>query len=128
MDVAPILNSPLVNKLLRFGLSKSGIFVTAAVAYLITHFGIDKIVPADNLPEIKKGLEAGGFALIAMAYAWVTSRQKAGVKAIQSAINASENSPVTVKVDGIAGNASVFAAAKVADVPIKTALAGAGKP
>lgn len=127
MDVAPILNSPLVNKLLKFGLSKGGIAVTALVAFLIKKFGIDLIVPPENLPEIKSALEAGGLAILACVYAWITSRQKAGVKAMQSAINASENSPVMVNVDGFAGNATVAAAAKVADVPVNIALAGANK-
>lgn len=127
MDTSNLLNSPLVNKLLKFGLSKSGIAVTALVAFLIKKFGIDQIVPPDNLPEIKGALEAGGLAILACVYAWFASRQKAGVKVMQSAINASENNPVTVNVDGVAGNATVAAQAKIADVPVNVALAGANK-
>jgi hypothetical protein len=122
-----ILNSQFTQWALKYGLSKSGILVVAIVAFLLKKFGIDKIVPPENLPELKGALEAGGLAIFAVFYAWLQSRQSKGVKAMQTAINASENDNVKVAVDGIAGNSTVAAQAKIADVPVSVAIAGAGK-
>jgi lysozyme family protein len=87
------------------------------------------IIPTADLENIQLTTTAFVTMLGTLAYGafdlWLTSRQKAGVKAMQAAINKSDNSPVTVKVDGVAGNESVKAAAVVADVPVSSAIAAA---
>ena|ERR1017187_3557428 len=110
-----IINSDFVNWLIKFALSKGGFLVSAAVTFIIVHLGLPAIVPKDDLAQIQQGLNAGGMALLAAFYAWISSRHQQGVMALQIAHNeATPSNPVVV--DGIAGNATVKAVADASNI------------
>jgi hypothetical protein len=116
------LNSPFVQWALKFGLSKAGLLITAAVSWLLTHIGLRAFVSADQLKQIQDGLDAGGMALVALIYAWLTHRQQAGVKVLQTQLNVSWTPSKTIPVDGVVGNSTLQAAAQVTGVPVSKAV------
>ena len=116
-------NSRFVQWALRWGLSKGGIVVAAGVSWFLTHTGIAHFVSADQLAQIQDGLDAGGMALLACAYAWLTHRQQAGVKVLQTQLNTSKTPSKSVPVDGVIGNRTLAAAAQVTGVQIEKAAA-----
>jgi hypothetical protein len=102
-----ILNSDLVNWLIKFALSKGGFAVSALVTFVVVHLGLPNLIPAEDLAKIETGLNAGGIAIVSIFYAWISSRQNKGVKALQLAHNRTARPEDIVAVDGIAGNAMV---------------------
>jgi len=104
-----ILNSDLTNWLIKFALSKGGFAVSALVTFVIVHLGLSNIILAEDLAKIQTGLNAGGIAIISIFYAWISSRQNKGVKALQIAHNRTAFPQDIVAVDGIAGNATLKA-------------------
>jgi hypothetical protein len=80
-------NSPLVQWALKWGLSKSGVVVTAVVTFIITHLGLSAFIPADNLKDIQTGLDAGGQALFAIIYVWLVHRNQMNATVLKTQIN-----------------------------------------
>jgi len=123
-----MLNSEVVNWILRFALSKSGIAIQWLVALIIGSLAKQNIFPTGDLHEIQLGLTSGFTALAAIAYGflqwWIQHRQKDGVRAAQAMANVrlsgSGNAPL--ELDGVAGNATVKALAKATSVPVAHAV------
>lgn len=124
-----LLNSPFANTLVKYAFSKWGIVARRLGMIFVGWLAQKNIIPTADLENIQFTTTAFVTMLGTIAYGafdlWCTSRQKAGVKAMQAAINKSDLSPIRVKVDGVAGNESVQAAAIIADVPVSHAIADA---
>jgi hypothetical protein len=119
------LNSPFTQWLLKWGLSKGGIAVQYLVGLAIGAIAKQHIIPDADLGVIQNGLQSGGTALLAAAYGflvwWLQHRAKDGVRVLQTQLNASVAPSKKVEVDGLAGNATVQAAAQVTGVPVAVA-------
>ena len=120
------LNSPFVQWLLKWGLSRGGIAIQYLVGLAIGAIAQQKIFPDNDLETIRTGLESGLTALLALVYGWfvwwLQHRQKDGVRAIQSVAQLAPGAP-NPKLDGIAGNDTIKAVAKAAGVPADAAVA-----
>ncbi len=132
-----LLNSPFINKLLRFAMSKSGPWIAIAASWIATHIvtwlGLPLFMSPDAIHQIQGGLELGAnafsAALVAALYGWVSNRMKRGVKTLQVIHNeyAQQNSLPTIPVTGIPGNNTISAVAKASGIPAKRALAVAAR-
>lgn len=129
MNITDILNAPWVNTLLKTALSRVGICSQIIIAWVMGHVMIGKIAEiAHQYATDAQLVSFSTWASTALTTAlttfigwfmwWIQHRQKDGVRAMQKAFNASD-APVNVKVDGIAGNATVSAASKVSEVPLQ---------
>lgn len=121
MNPSDLINSPFVNTLLKWGMSRSGILVTSAVAYVIAQLGLPALLGPDATDEVRKGLEAGGYALVAIIYAWLAHRMKNGVRVMQAQMNESDTRTTELKLDGIPGNSTIAQSVKVTDVSVAQA-------
>jgi hypothetical protein len=118
-----VLNSAFVQWLLKWGLSKSGFLITAAVTWGLTNIGIDKLLSAEDYASVSKGLNAGGIAAIAAFYAWLSERQKRGVKVLQVLHNEVTEVPSQkVAVDGVAGNKTITKVALASELSPSVAV------
>lgn len=116
-----VLNSDMVQWLLKWGLSRSGAAVAFVTTWLITKLNLASFVPADDVATINHATQAFLLAVVAGVYAWIVKRQKDGVRVLQEIHN--QASPESmVKVDGIAGNSTVKTIAKASDVSIFNAI------
>ena len=109
------INSAITNWILKTALSQGGVAVRWIVGLIISAIASQNIVPKGDLTHIQAGLTQGGMALLLIAYAylqlWISNRNKAGVKVIQTAVNNAlpSGSPMKAVVDGIAGNQTLAA-------------------
>jgi hypothetical protein len=132
-----LLNSPFVNKLLRFAMSKMGGLTIVAATWLATHvvswLGLPLVMSPEQLEQIRDGIEVGAntlfAALLAAFYAWVASRMKRGTKALQVIHNdvARAYGRPQIEVSGVPGNRTVYAVAKASGVSPASAVADAAK-
>ncbi len=132
-----LLNSPFVNKLLRFAMSKSGPWIAIGASWLAVHLvtwlGLPLFMSPDAIHQIQGGLEMGAntfaAALVAGLYGWVSNRMKRGVKTLQVIHNdvAVRNGLPQIEVTGIPGNNTIYAVAQTSNVPVSHAIARAAK-
>lgn len=116
-----LLNSPLTQWLLKWGLSKTGMIALAIIGWLTTRLNLATIVcgegipTCENLDSFRTWAVTSLIALFTWFIGWLIERQKTGVKVLQVMHN--ELSPAEpVPVDGLAGNKTVAAIAKASDL------------
>jgi len=102
-----LINSGLVQSLVKFAFSKSGVVIRWAVGYAIVGLAAQKIIPSGDLEAIQVNLTSGLTAVVAIAYAglqyWINSRQKKGIEAVQELVGHDTS--------GVVGNGTVEAVA-----------------